>query len=84
MSKAISNYQPKSKEIDVAELKKSKKTKLKRYKDAVYFGEMFNDKRHGKGLLILRTGGFFEGNFENDLKHGKGYEITHNGCKYEG
>jgi len=49
LAKAFDNYQPRNKEIDMDELKKSERSRIKRYKDCVYFGEFINSKRHGKG-----------------------------------
>jgi hypothetical protein len=49
LAKAFQNYIPRNKEIEMEELRKSEKCKIKRYKDCVYFGEFINSKRHGKG-----------------------------------
>jgi len=78
------NYELKTKEINLSEIKESSKTKIKRYKDCVYFGEIINSKRHGKGIMIYSDGRIYEGEWENDLKHGKGLEVLSNGNKYEG
>jgi len=44
-------YELKTKEMNINEIKDSSKTKIKRYKDCVYFGEIINSKRHGKGFF---------------------------------
>jgi hypothetical protein len=49
LAKCFDNYKPRNKELDIDELKKSEKSRIKRYKDCVYFGEFINSKRHGKG-----------------------------------
>jgi len=54
----IEKYQPRNKEISIPLLKSQGKLKVKRYKQCVYFGEIINGKRHGKGisyLLILKN-----------------------------
>ena len=44
-----------------------KKMKIKEYE-----GEWAKNKRHGKGVMIMRDGGKYEGEFMNDERHGKG------------
>lgn len=53
LSKAFQNYIPRGKDLDIEELRKSEKSKIKRYKDCVYFGEFINSKRHGKGTQVF-------------------------------
>ena len=54
-------------------------------KDEKYVGEIFNDKPHGKGMIItpddLKR---YVGNFKNGLPHGIGIRIERNGEKYDG
>jgi len=78
------NYQTKNKDLSITDIKSSTKTKIKRYKDCVYFGEIINSKRHGKGIMVYADTRIYEGEWENDLKHGTGLEILSNGNKYEG
>jgi len=77
-------YQTKNKDLSITDIKSSTKTKIKRYKDCVYFGEIINSKRHGKGIMVYADTRIYEGEWENDLKHGSGLEILSNGNKYEG
>lgn len=84
LMEAFERYQIKNKEITFADIKASNKTKLKRYKDCIYFGEIINSNRHGKGLMVYADGRVYEGEWANDLKHGKGLEILANGNRYEG
>jgi len=44
-------YQSQNKDIDLVEMKANGKAKIKKYKDCIYFGEIVNSKRHGKGIL---------------------------------
>ena len=50
---AFESYLPKSDIIVIADLKKDESTKIKRYKDCVYFGPFINSKRHGRGIINL-------------------------------
>ena len=51
---AFEKYLPKSNLIVIAELKKDESTKIKRYKDCVYFGPFINNKRHGQGIIDIQ------------------------------
>lgn len=65
-------------------LRSSQIFKKKRYIDAIYFGEIVETKRNGKGVMKYKTGRVFEGDWLNDLRHGKGYERYQNGNVYIG
>jgi hypothetical protein len=58
----------------MALFKSSEIFKKKRYIDAIYFGEIVENKRNGKGVMRYKTGRVYEGDWQNDLRHGKGYE----------
>lgn len=51
--------------------------KAKSFKYKSYFGEVLEgtDIFHGKGILLHKNGGFYQGWFRHGLKHGKGREI---------
>ena len=70
----IEEYVPESSEIDFEDLKKSKSFKKKRYVDALYFGELSETKRNGKGVMKYKSGRVYEGDWIKDLRHGRGYE----------
>jgi hypothetical protein len=57
----IDEYMPESNEIDVETLKTSPIFRKKRYVDAVFFGELANGKRNGKGIMKYKSGRVFEG-----------------------
>lgn len=38
--------------IDIVKLSRSSFIRLKRYKNNLYYGEIFNNHRHGHGILI--------------------------------
>ena len=40
-----------------------------------YIGEFKNGKFHGKGIMLLKSGHIYEGNFENDAPYGDTTEI---------
>jgi len=80
----IEKYQPRNKELSIPLLKSQGKLKVKRYKQCIYFGEIINAKRHGKGVMLYTDGRTYEGEWENDLKHGVGVEVLANSNRYEG
>lgn len=43
-----------------------------------------NCTRHWKGVIIYKTGRFYEGDWFNDKRHGLGYEEFANGNRYKG
>ena len=49
---AIDGYKMRSKNVDKDEVMKQDNAKIKRYKNCIYFGQIINGKRHGKGNLI--------------------------------
>ena len=61
------------------------KLHLKKYKDALYLGEVNEEGgRHGKGLMIYTNQRRYEGEWDKDLRHGRGYERHPNGNIYVG
>jgi hypothetical protein len=80
----IDEYIPESNEIDVESLKLGQNFRKKRYVDAVFFGELINGKRNGKGIMKYKSGRVYEGEWLNDLRHGRGYERYENGNIYLG
>ncbi|EAR99380.2 MORN motif protein (macronuclear) [Tetrahymena thermophila SB210] len=70
--------------ITIDEILKSEHVKLKRYKQSVYFGDMINNQRCGKGIMIYFNGRAYEGEWQNDYKFGRGFELYPNGNRYEG
>lgn len=46
---AVQEYKPRSKYINMEELCSYENTKIKKYKYGLYFGQVVNGKRHGKG-----------------------------------
>ena len=64
--------------------KMNKKIQRKKYEDGEYKGELKNNKRDGKGIMIYNNGNKYEGEWKNDVKEGK-FTVTYNsGNKYEG
>ena len=75
------SYVPES-DLSMLEIHRSVSLKMKRYKDCVYYGELLNGKRHGKGVMVYHNGRVYEGLWESDFKHGKGYERFSSNSKY--
>jgi hypothetical protein len=69
-----------SKHIDLPALHQSKLLKLKKYKEAVYYGEQQQGKRQGPGIMLYNSGQHYEGQWHDDNRHGQGYEKYANGC----
>lgn len=65
-------------------LRQSQIFKKKRYVDALFFGEIIESKRQGKGVMRYKTGRIYEGDWINDLRDGKGFERYANGNIYKG
>ncbi|CDW73917.1 UNKNOWN [Stylonychia lemnae] len=56
----------------------------KHYKDSIYYGQLEERKRQGKGVIIYNTGRLYEGDWQNDQRHGHGFEKYVNGNTYQG
>ncbi|CDW76380.1 UNKNOWN [Stylonychia lemnae] len=80
----LEEYVPESKEINIEFLRSSQIYKKKRYVDAIYFGEIIETKRQGKGVMKYKSGRVYEGDWFNDLRSGRGFEKYHNGNVYLG
>jgi len=84
MLTALQNYESKNETIRPLFQKKPKHWRMQKYPNGIYYGEMINGRRHGKGILLRSNKGSYEGEWENDLKHGEGLEFASNGSIYEG
>jgi hypothetical protein len=73
-----------SNKVDLNALHRSPHLRLKKYKEAVYYGEYHEAKREGIGIMVYNSGQVYEGHWKNDLRHGQGFEKLSNGCTYEG
>ena len=63
--------------------KMNNKIQIKIYDDGEYKGELKNNMRDGKGIMIYKNGNKYNGDWKNDLKEGKGIMIYKNGNKYD-
>ena len=63
-----------SDEFDYTELLKSEAFGIKRYKDAIYRGEIIDRKRNGKGVIVYNKGRIYEGDWMDDKREGRGFE----------
>lgn len=74
----MDEYKCESQEIDLEDLRNSVNVYLKRFPDAVYFGECIKQKnrllRHGKGVMKYQNGRVYEGEWDKDQRHGRGFE----------
>ena len=71
-------------EVDIDMLKANQSSSTKRFSDAVYFGEIQESKREGKGIMKYKNGRTYEGEWQNDVRHGRGYERYSNNNTYQG
>jgi hypothetical protein len=67
----LDDYIPESKEVDIEDLRISNNFYIKRFPDAIYFGECVrNDKgkliRSGKGIMKYKNDRVYEGEWETD------------------
>jgi hypothetical protein len=65
-------------------IRKSECFRRKRYIDAIYFGEIIENKREGQGIMKYKSGRLYEGNWKTDVRSGRGYEKYQNGNIYLG
>jgi hypothetical protein len=56
-------YVPRTDIIDLQKLRDSKYLKMKKYKEAAFYGEIINGKRHGKGVMIYQEDRIYEGDW---------------------
>lgn len=78
------NYVPQSDIIDINELRKSKNLKIKKSKYYAYYGEIVDNVRQGKGVMLSGENQVYEGEWMFNLKHGRGFEVFESGNIYEG
>ncbi len=63
----------------------AEKISIRKYKDAIYIGELGGEnKRSGNGVMIYQTGRRYEGTWIDDVRHGRGFERHPNGNFYQG
>ena len=53
-------------------LHQSPKLKLKKYKEAVYYGEYVEGKRQGQGIMMYHSGQRYDGEWYGDQRQGQG------------
>lgn len=80
----IDEYVAESNEVDIEYIKQSALLRKRRYVDALFFGEIVDKKRHGKGVMKYKSGRVYEGDWKEDIRHGRGYERYENGNIYIG
>lgn len=79
-------YEMQSELFDFAELSKDELFKVKRYKDAIYRGQVDpkTGLRQGMGVMEYENGRVYEGSWKADLRNGQGFEKYANGNHYSG
>lgn len=80
------DYDMESDLFDFIELSKHEHFKVKRYKDAIYRGQVDpkTGLRQGMGVMEYENGRVYEGSWTNDLRTGQGFEKYANGNHYNG
>lgn len=87
LNQFVAEYVPLSREITMDEIRCSKLLSLKKFPDAVYFGECVkNDSgkllRDGKGVMKYQNGRIYEGDWKTDQRNGRGFEKYSNDNTY--
>ena len=86
----LEDYEPESREVEIEDLRRSENFYIKRFADAVYYGECIRSPetnklvRQGKGFMRDQNNRVYEGEWLNDCRHGRGYERYPNGNIYQG
>ena len=80
----VEEYIPESDEVDIEEIKRSPIFRKRRYVDALFFGDIVEGRRNGKGVMKYKCGRIYEGDWMNDVRHGRGFEKYENGNVYLG
>jgi len=80
----IFEYSSFSENFPLEVVKNSNKLGMKKYNNAIYFGEMLNNQRHGLGVMRYIDGRLYEGTWRNDIRFGIGFEKWPNLNYYEG
>ena len=75
----LDKYVFESMEADPEKMKNSDRFYIKRYPDALFFGEVERNAcnkliRQGLGVMKYRNGRVFEGDWDDDVRHGRGFE----------
>jgi hypothetical protein len=57
----------------MTQLHQNERLRLKKYKEAAYYGEYVGGKREGKGIMFYHNGQRYDGEWKADQRHGYGY-----------
>ncbi|CAK69022.1 unnamed protein product (macronuclear) [Paramecium tetraurelia] len=79
----IKGYEPHFEDYNYVDLL-SIKSKLRIANNYLYYGQLFNNLKHGRGILLSSNGRRYEGHWNEDEKNGYGWELLPNGSQYEG
>jgi len=66
------------------EIKNSESFGVKKMADAIYRGQIKDEKRHGYGVMVYNTKRVYEGQWDNNFRKGIGVERYSNGNTYKG
>lgn len=78
----IEDYEMLSTEFDFEVIRQSPAFGVKQYADSIYWGELQDRKREGKGVIVYFTGRVYEGDWFHDKREGKGFELYLSGNTY--
>jgi hypothetical protein len=57
---------------------------VRKYNDAIYYGEIKEWMRNGEGIMKYKSGRVYEGTWRHDLREGRGFEWYSNSNTYQG
>ncbi|CAD8213166.1 unnamed protein product [Paramecium octaurelia] len=80
----IQSYKNNTKGYSFQELKQLPNFNIVASKNKIYFGQVFNGQKHGKGVLLMDQEHVYEGEFNNNRKHGQGWEFFPSKSYYQG
>ena len=84
IANSISQYTPTSDLVDMSALLTSPRHTLKKFRESVFLGEIFEGRRSGIGIMVYVNGRVYEGEWAENFKQGKGYEKFSNSSVYKG
>lgn len=63
----LKDYEPMSEKFKMKQVLRSENFKVVKSEEGIYFGQMINEEKHGKGIMVTEKN-IFEGKYNKDIK----------------